>query len=68
MRQHPTEEELALYVEALALDVQEQLPVEILEHVQECIHCKAELIELAELVNAQEPYICLETHPCFGWS
>lgn len=64
MRRH-LEEELALYVEAIALGVQEQLPGEILHHVENCTDCKAELIELTELIDALEPYIRLETHPYF---
>ena len=37
---HLTENQLALYVDALVSYNQDQLPEEILEHVEECPDCK----------------------------
>jgi anti-sigma factor RsiW len=52
MESHLTENELAQYVDALLSDKQDQLPEEILEHVEECFECKMEIIEVWELIKA----------------
>jgi glutamate synthase domain-containing protein 3 len=36
-------------------EVQDQLTEEILEHVEECLECKVEIVEVWELVQAIEP-------------
>lgn len=53
---HLTENEIAQYVDALVSDKQDQLPEEILEHVEECVECKMEIIEVALLI---EPVLML---------
>jgi hypothetical protein len=52
MNKHPTEQELAQYVDALVLDKQDQLPEEMLEHVEECFECKVEVLEVLGLIEA----------------
>jgi len=47
---HLDEQELATYVEALLIDEQGQLP----EHVEECLECKMEIMEVWELIEAVE--------------
>ena len=49
---HLTEQEIALYVDALVLDQQNQLPEEIREHVKKCFGCKVEVMEVGELVDS----------------
>lgn len=44
MERHLTEEEIALYVDALVLDNQDELPEEVQEHVAECFERKVEII------------------------
>jgi hypothetical protein len=63
---HLTEVELALYVDAIVLDAQVKLPEDILDHVADCTECKVELIELLELIDAEERCIDLRRHPYFG--
>lgn len=63
---HLADEELALYVDAIVLSLQDQLPKEILHHVMKCTGCKKELMELLDLMEGQDPRICSETHPFFG--
>lgn len=46
---HLTENEIAQYVDALVSEKQDQLPEEILQHVEECFECKADLLEVWEL-------------------
>lgn len=54
MERHLTDEEIALYVEALELKKQERLSEAILDHVQECLECKMEIVEVWELIEEQE--------------
>lgn len=49
---HLAENEIAQYVGALVLDRQDQLPEEILEHVEECYECKVEIMEVMEFIEA----------------
>ena len=55
-----TEIEIAEYVDALVTDKQDQLPEDILEHVEECVLCKVEIIEMWKLIDAFGP------HPMLG--
>jgi hypothetical protein len=41
MGNHLSDEQLALYVDAMVLDKQDQLP----EHVEECLECKFAVME-----------------------
>ncbi len=66
MEKHLTEEEIALYVDAIEAWKQDQLPAEILAHVEECLECKIEVVELLKLIEAQEPNIKPESHPYLG--
>ena len=63
---HLTDEEFALYTDAIILNSLDRLPNEILCHVMECIRCKKELLELLNLVDAQESYTIPDPHPYFG--
>jgi len=47
---HLTEMEIAQYVDALVAEKQDQLPKGILEHVEECLECKKEVIEILDLI------------------
>ena len=60
MENHLPEEQLALYVDALVLDQQDQLPEEILEHVEECEECKMEVIGVRELIEGIGPHQVLD--------
>ncbi len=63
---HLTDEEFALYADAIMLNASYRLPSQILRHVMECTCCKKELMELLTLVEAQESDTRQETHPFFG--
>ena len=63
---HLTDEEFALYVDAIILNSLDRLPNEILCHMMECARCKEELMELLNLVEAQKSHTRPETHPFFG--
>ena len=54
MERQLTEEEIALYVDALELKKLEGLPEAIVDHVQECLECKMEIVEVWELIEEQE--------------
>lgn len=53
MESHLDENELAQYVEAIALNRQNELPKGILEHIAQCFECKVEVLEVLELVLKQ---------------
>jgi hypothetical protein len=59
---HLTDEEFALYTDAIVLNSLDRLPTEILNHVMECTRCKKELLELIDLAGAHEPNSRPETH------
>jgi hypothetical protein len=63
---HLTDEEFALYTDAIILSSVNRLPNEILCHVMECTYCKKELMELQNLIEEQESHTHPETHPFFG--
>jgi len=63
---HLTDEEFALYTDAIILNSSYRLPSQILYHVMECTRCKKELMDLLTLVEAQESDTRRETHPFFG--
>jgi hypothetical protein len=63
METHLTEEESASYVDALVLDKQAQLPEEIREHVAECFECKAEVMDVWELIEAIRQHSPLDSPP-----
>ena len=48
-----TENEFAQYLDALVSDKEDQPPEEILEHVEECLECKFEVMEVRELVDVR---------------
>lgn len=52
---HLSEEEIAVYIDALVLDVQDHLPEEMKEHVVECLECKVEVMEVLRLIEAIGP-------------
>lgn len=51
---HLTEQELAQYVDALISDKQDQLSEEIGAHVEGCLECKVEIIEILDLIRSQD--------------
>lgn len=51
---HLDEQELAQYVDALISDKQDHLPEEILEHVEECLECKLEVMEVWILIEPDD--------------
>ncbi|HTR82130.1 MAG TPA: hypothetical protein VMM58_10920 [Bacteroidota bacterium] len=63
---HLTDEELALYGDAIVLEMQDRLPPTILIHVMECEHCKKELMGLFDVIEGQEPYVDGDRHPVLG--
>lgn len=46
---HLNEEGISLYADALMNDSVEELPASLKAHVEECLHCKSEIIEVYEL-------------------
>ena len=48
---HLSEEQLALYVDALVFDKQGQLPEEFLGHVEECLECKISIMTVLDLIE-----------------
>jgi hypothetical protein len=63
---HLTDEEFALYADAIILNSSDRLPNKILRHVMECNRCKKELMELLNLIEEQESHTSQKTHPFFG--
>jgi hypothetical protein len=63
---HLTDEEVALYADAIICNSLDRLPNTILFHVMECFRCKKELMELLTLVEAEKSPILPQTHPFFG--
>jgi len=59
MGNHLSDEQLAHYVDALVSDHLDQLPEEILEHVEECFECKVTILDELDLVEPDN------THPSF---
>jgi hypothetical protein len=63
---HLTVEQLALYLDALVLEKQDQIPEGIKEHMAKCYECKVEIVEVLELVEAIRVYSD-ETFPTFDY-
>jgi hypothetical protein len=61
---HLTDEEMALYVDAMRLERTRELPGRIEHHVSGCEHCKKEMLSLLELTD-ELPYNREEPHPYF---
>jgi len=61
---HLNDEAVALYVDALKLEKQNQLPAKVVEHVEDCQTCKATIFDLHELMREQN-YAELGPHPFF---
>jgi hypothetical protein len=61
---HLTEEDTALYVDALKLDRVHELPADIRSHVQACDRCKADVLALHEMMP-NEMYHTGMKHPYF---
>jgi hypothetical protein len=49
METHLDENEIALYVDAIEAENQDELSKEILDHVEECSKCKMEIVEVYDL-------------------
>ena len=63
---HLSDEEVALYAEGIALKLVDELPVEMLEHVMDCLECKKKLIEIAGLSDMTGIPPIRSDHPFFG--
>jgi len=63
-QQHLSEEGIALYVDALKLGRLEDMPHDILDHVEHCGLCKAQIIELDSTLP-QGIYDSISRHPFF---
>ena len=61
---HLDENHIALYVDALILDKVEKLPIPVLEHVEDCMDCKKDIIELFEILQSSKK-IESQKHPYF---
>ncbi len=58
---HLSEEELAIYVDALKLNKVDSLPDAVLRHVSDCTECKSEIVEVSSLID--EEYRRIDTRP-----
>ena len=47
-----TEKEIAQYVDAVEDETQSELPEATLVHVEDCLECKIEILEVWELVDS----------------
>lgn len=54
--QHLTDEEIALYAEALSSGDHTGLPVHIKKHVAECDQCAAETVDLYDIIKSVDSY------------
>ena len=66
LTKHLTEEEAALYVEAMCLDRLDMLENSIRHHVMECTYCKQELVEIKEMLEEGGMMKLPKNHPYFG--
>ena len=62
---HLNDAGVAMYVDALKLDVLDQVPRDVRDHVSDCQKCKKEITGLYTLVM-EEDYSALRTHPYFS--
>ena len=62
---HLNEENIALYLDALSLDKVEKLPVPVLEHVEDCMDCKTDIIDLFEIMRKNSENTINRKHPYF---
>ncbi|HTY12248.1 MAG TPA: hypothetical protein VMF88_14400 [Bacteroidota bacterium] len=63
---HLTEEEFALYVEAIFLDLVDMLEEPIRHHVMECSSCKRELMEIKDVLEGEKTVSDAKEHPFFA--
>jgi len=61
---HLNDEGIALYVDALILSRLNQLPPEVIDHLEECMKCKHEVTELHS-IQKEVNYANLGPHPYF---
>ncbi len=54
--QHLTEEEIALYAEALSSGYLTSMPMHIKKHVAECDQCAAEAVDLYDIIKSVDSY------------
>ncbi|HUI10540.1 MAG TPA: hypothetical protein VL221_09445 [Bacteroidota bacterium] len=62
---HLNDAGVAMYVDALKLDVLDQVPGDVRDHVSECQKCKKEITGLYTLLM-EEDYTSLKSHPYFS--
>jgi len=62
---HLNDAGVAMYVDALKLDVLDQVPQEVRDHVSECQKCRKEITGLYTLLM-EEDYTTLRSHPYFS--
>jgi hypothetical protein len=65
-KEHLTEEELALYVDAIFLDRADMVEDRIRDHVMQCHRCKKELLEIRDLTEGDKEAGQMKEHPFFG--
>jgi hypothetical protein len=46
---HLDENEIAAYIEAIIAEKTDELPVNILDHVEECLECKKAIVDTVEI-------------------
>ena len=61
---HLNDEAVALFVDSLLLNTQDQVPEEITLHVEDCIKCKHEITDLYELQKSGD-HSFMGAHPYF---
>ncbi len=61
---HLTEEAILLYHDALKLERDEELPVEVRAHVQDCLECKRSIFEIYTITDDYD-YNSMGPHPYF---
>lgn len=55
MEKHLEENEIAACLDALRVDRYEELPREILDHVEECLECKRKIVGAWEIIREGQP-------------
>lgn len=63
---HLNNEAIGLCAEALILDKQKLLPESLQNHMEECIHCKKEVIAIFDILKTNKEILNIDTHPFFG--
>jgi|WetSurMetagenome_2_1015567.scaffolds.fasta_scaffold179753_1 hypothetical protein len=65
INEHLTDEAIALFADALALDTIDTLPDLLKNHVDECTQCKKEIIAVYEIIKQDNTIKNIKAHPFF---